>query len=66
DILLLLELLERATRYLLALSYPTINDTHLIFTGIQTYLEKYTNENNFTACEVAALISKESKSSAHA
>ena len=59
--LLLLEPLERATRYLSASSYPTMGDTHLVFTGIQTHLDKYANDNNFTASEVAALISSKIK-----
>src|SRR3954469_16194229 len=59
--LLLLEPLERATRYLLASFYSTMGDTHLVFTGIQTHLDKYANDNNFTANEVAALISSKIK-----
>src|SRR3954471_4904657 len=54
--LLLIKPLERATRYLSALSYPIICDIYLVFTGIQTYLDKYANDNNFTVSEVAALI----------
>ncbi|CAG8618349.1 7084_t:CDS:2, partial [Funneliformis mosseae] len=48
-----------------ASSERILSDTYLVFTGIQTHLEKYANENNFTACEVAAFISKESKQSAY-
>ncbi|CAG8678083.1 6441_t:CDS:2, partial [Funneliformis mosseae] len=61
DMLLLFESLERATRYLSASSYPTMGDTRLVFTGIQTHLDKYANDNNFIASEVAALISSKIK-----
>ncbi|CAB4440466.1 unnamed protein product [Rhizophagus irregularis] len=37
DTLLLLEPLERATKYLSASSYPTIGETRFIFSGIQTF-----------------------------
>ncbi|CAG8652679.1 14414_t:CDS:2 [Funneliformis mosseae] len=61
DMLLFLEPLERTTRYLSASFYPTIGDIHLVFTGIQIHLDKYANDNNFIASEVAALISSKIK-----
>gem|GEM_PF-4904184 len=53
---MLLDPLERATKYLSASSYPTMGDTRLIFLGLQTHLDRYTNDNNFSQHTMAALI----------
>src|SRR5881409_336764 len=57
DTLLLLEPLEKATKYLSASSYPTMGDTRLVFAGIHAHLEKYAKDNSFSQREVAASIS---------
>ena len=56
DTLLLLDPLERATKYLSASSYPTMGDTRLVFLGLQTHLDKYMKDNNFSQRTMAALI----------
>src|SRR5438045_3405139 len=56
--MLLLEPLERATKYLSATSYPTMGDTHFIFLGILSHLNNFANEEKFTRREVAASISQ--------
>ncbi|RIA80886.1 hypothetical protein C1645_837898 [Glomus cerebriforme] len=58
DTLLLLEPLERATKYLSALSYPIMGDTRLIFLGFQSHLEKHAKDNNFSQRTMATLISR--------
>ena len=55
---MLLEPLERATKYLCALSYPTLGDTRLVFLGLQTHLEKYARDENFSQRTMASLISR--------
>ncbi|RIA79617.1 hypothetical protein C1645_840281 [Glomus cerebriforme] len=55
--LLLLKPLERITKYLFTLSYPTMEDTCLIFLELKTYLEKYVKDDSFSQCTMAALIS---------
>ena len=54
---MLLEPLEKATKYLSASSYPTMGDTRLVFAGVQAHLEKDANDNSFAQREVAASIS---------
>ncbi|EXX74394.1 hypothetical protein RirG_051480 [Rhizophagus irregularis DAOM 197198w] len=56
DTLLLLEPLERATKYLSASSYPTIGETHFIFSGIQAHLIKYIEKETFTQRDMASSI----------
>ncbi|GBC13304.1 zinc finger BED domain-containing protein RICESLEEPER 2-like [Rhizophagus irregularis DAOM 181602=DAOM 197198] len=56
DTLLLLELLERATKYLSASSYPTIGETRFIFSGIQAHLIKYMEKETFTQRDMASSI----------
>ena len=56
--MLLLEPLEKATKYLFASSYPTMGDTHLVFLGLGMHLEKYANDSSFSQCTMAALISR--------
>ena len=53
---MLLEPLEKATKYLSASSYPTMGDTRLVFGGVHAHLEKYAKDNSFAQCAVAALI----------
>lgn len=55
--MLLLEPLERATKYLSASSYPTMGDTRLVFLGLKTHLKKYANDDSFSQRTMAALIS---------
>jgi hypothetical protein len=38
-----------------------MGDTRLVFLGIQTHLEKYANDNSFSQCTMAALISNKIK-----
>lgn len=54
---MLLEPLEKATKYLSASSYPTLGDTRLVFLGIQAHLEKYANNDSFSQRTMAAVIS---------
>lgn len=54
---MLLEPLERATKYLSASSYPTMCDTRLVFLGLKTHLKKYANDDSFSQRTMAALIS---------
>ena len=48
DVLLLFELLEKATKHLLASSYPFMGDIHYIFEVIQINLKKYMMKEDFT------------------
>ncbi|CAB5375777.1 unnamed protein product [Rhizophagus irregularis] len=56
DTLLLLEPLEKATKYLSASSYPTMGETRFIFSGIQAHLMKNMENETFTQREMATLI----------
>ncbi|CAG8581093.1 9630_t:CDS:2 [Dentiscutata erythropus] len=53
DTILVLELLEKATIHLSALSYPTLGDIWFIFEGIYIHLENFNKKDNFTQCELA-------------
>ncbi|GBC27415.1 zinc finger BED domain-containing protein RICESLEEPER 2-like [Rhizophagus irregularis DAOM 181602=DAOM 197198] len=56
DTLLLLEPLEKATKYLSASSYSTMGETRFIFSGIQAHLTKNMENETFTQREMATLI----------
>ena len=47
-----------ATKYLSSSSYPTISETHFIFSGILLHLGKFAAKDDFTHNEVAASISQ--------
>ena len=53
---MLLEPLEKATKYLSASSYPTLGDIYLIFGGIMVHLRDHIEQENFTQCEMASSI----------
>ncbi|GBB93663.1 hypothetical protein RclHR1_22090001 [Rhizophagus clarus] len=54
--ILLLEPLEKATVYLSASSYPTIGEIRLVYSGIQSHLERFKNDNDFKQKEMATSI----------
>ena len=54
--MVLLILIERATRLLSASSYPTHGDIRFVFLGIQDYLTQYVNDKSFSQHIVADAI----------
>jgi hypothetical protein len=55
---LLLEPLERATKYLSGISYPTMGEIHLVYLGIQSHLKRFERDSDNTQHVAAKLISK--------
>ena len=58
DTLIVLEPLEKATKHLLASSYPTMGDVRFIFESIQIHLDKHSKKNDFTQRGLAASINQ--------
>ncbi|CAB4424695.1 unnamed protein product [Rhizophagus irregularis] len=56
DTMVLLSLIERATRLLSASSYPTHGDIRFIFLGIQEHLSRYISDESFSQSTVANAI----------
>ncbi|CAG8810487.1 17682_t:CDS:2, partial [Cetraspora pellucida] len=54
--MVLLEPIERATRLLSALSYPTHGDVRFVLLGIQDHLSRYKDNTNFSQKQVANAI----------
>ncbi|GES85576.1 zinc finger BED domain-containing protein RICESLEEPER 2-like [Rhizophagus clarus] len=57
DTISLLEPLEKATRYLSGISYPTMREVRLVYIGIQSHLKRFEENDNNTQREVAKVIS---------
>ncbi|GBB85714.1 hypothetical protein RclHR1_01220010 [Rhizophagus clarus] len=57
DTILLLEPLEKATRYLSGISYPTMEEVRLVYIEIQSHLKRFEENDNNTQREVAKVIS---------
>ncbi|GES84135.1 zinc finger BED domain-containing protein RICESLEEPER 2-like [Rhizophagus clarus] len=54
--ILLLESLEKATVYLSASLYPTIGEIRLVYSEIQSHLERFKNDNDFKQKEMTTSI----------
>ncbi|CAG8840459.1 3511_t:CDS:1, partial [Cetraspora pellucida] len=58
DLMILLELLEKATKHLSAASYPTHDDIRFVFMSLQQHLDVYIKKERFSQNNIATSINK--------